>query len=759
MKKFRAFALASVAPIAMMTAAATAQEQMADAVREVPQTAVEEVVVNGVVFRDRTETAAPVLSYDLEYFQRFEPVTAGDALKRVSSVQFLSDVSESDGARLRGLDSGYTQILINGEKVPGGGLDRSFFVDRIPAELIERVEVVRNSSANRSGDAVSGALNIVLRDGNSLEGGYVRAGGSRFRDGELRGTAGGVYGGEAGPGRILLGVNVQGRRNPKLKISERYDAPGGTLDNIETQADTRDGTDYSFNGSYIVPIGPGEFKVDGFFVRTDREEFEDSIEYIDGVLTSPNTDTRTLQTEDIQQDNYGVNARYKFPMLGGETSLKLGYAAFTDKTNNLEQEFEYRRDAVPFPDDDRYTGDSELNDLEDTEISAKLEHEHKFSDMLKAEAGLQFNQKDRDTNIVAVRNRFNIPNPPAARPTIPPTFTGYAPVPGGLSTIEERRIDPYIMFSGDAGPLKWEAGLRYETTDVEINDLTAPAATQRTNTDYNTLLPSAHIRWSLTEQDRISISGSRTVRRPNFNDMSPAVLLAEKGENDFVGNPLLRPEKAWGFDVGYEHYLGRKGVVGLNFFYRDISDVIEDVNTGVVGSEGAGTFVLSSANTGSGEVYGVEFDLSTPLGVIGLPDTGIFVNASWLDSKLSDNFGSRRFNDQAKYVVNTGFIQDLPTWGAAFGVTYRKQGAAYGRIVGEEVRTTYGSDLEAFIEKKITSNFVVRFTGSNLLNYRKKEVFNKFNTIGDQTTRSFDEYELESEKSGPVLQLVARYAF
>ena len=82
------------------------------------------------------------------------------AVRRPSS----SDVLECDGARLRGLDPGYTQILINGEKVPGAGDDRSFFVDRIPAELVERIEIVRSPSANRSGDAVAGALNIVLRD-------------------------------------------------------------------------------------------------------------------------------------------------------------------------------------------------------------------------------------------------------------------------------------------------------------------------------------------------------------------------------------------------------------------------------------------------------------------------------------------------------------------------------------------------------------------------------------------------------------------
>ena len=79
-----------------------------------------EIVVQGqITYRNRNDEAEPVLVYDADYFQRFEPLTAGDALKRVPSVTFLSDVIESDGARLRGLEPGYTQILINGEKVPG----------------------------------------------------------------------------------------------------------------------------------------------------------------------------------------------------------------------------------------------------------------------------------------------------------------------------------------------------------------------------------------------------------------------------------------------------------------------------------------------------------------------------------------------------------------------------------------------------------------------------------------------------------------
>ena len=144
----RTFNLHSVAALALATALLAAPAAAQDAPLPIaeedrgdgPITSSQDLVVLGSVgFRNRTEEAEPGLSYDSEFFQRFEPLTAGDALKRVPSVTFLSDVIESDGARLRGLAPGYTQILINGERVPGTNNDRSFFMDRIPAELIDRV--------------------------------------------------------------------------------------------------------------------------------------------------------------------------------------------------------------------------------------------------------------------------------------------------------------------------------------------------------------------------------------------------------------------------------------------------------------------------------------------------------------------------------------------------------------------------------------------------------------------------------------------
>lgn len=732
----------------------------------------EDIVVLGrIQYRDRSDTIAPTLQYDADYFQRFEPLTAGDALKRVPSVAFLSDVLESDGVRLRGLDPAYTQILINGEQVPGSGADSgafgngadgAFFVDRIPAELIDRVEIVRSQSANRSGDAVAGALNIVLRDSYSLNGGYVRAGGLYWEnDGNVGEVIGGVWGGQFGPGRLLIGANMQDRHNPKDKLSLRYDAPGGTLDNSEVQTDVRDGTDYSGNFSYTVPVGPGELELTGFLVHTDRYENEDSIEYVDGIVTPANINVVNDNNNSIRQRSFTLSSGYRFDMAGGETRARLSYSEFDTDEDEFENEMEYRRDGAPYPEADRFTRDLIAYRVDDQELRARLGHERELGDTLEIDFGVDFEQKERD--VFAGEGRFrtsgnisgNIPN--ASGAGVPPTLPAISANAGGDNTIERTRIDPFVMLTGDVGAFAWEAGVRYQTTETEITDRTVGGGA--TETSYEVFLPSAHLRWNLTDDDRISASVARTIRNPSFNFLSPALLEEELEDNDFIGNPELDPELAWGLDVGYERRLGRTGIAGVNVFYRDITDLIEVADTGLVGSAGGDARVYSPRNVGDGTVWGVEFDLSAPLTVIGLENTGVFLNYSWLDSDVEDDFGSRRFNSQSESVLNVGFIHDMPAIAASFGATYRNQGDAFSRIVSEEVTTTYGADLEVFVEKGIGESFTLRLTGSNLLDASKDETFLVFSDAVAQTARTPSEYEIETESAGPVFQLVGRYAF
>lgn len=767
----------------------------------------EAIVVPGEIsYRNRVEGAPPILDYGVEYFQRFEPLTVGDALKRVPSVAFLSDVLESDGVRLRGLDPAYTQILINGEQVPGSGdssgafgngADGAFFVDRIPAELIERVEIVRSQSANRSGDAVAGAINIVLRDSYSLDGGFVR-GGALYWDGDQTWghTLGGVWGGEALGGRLLVGLNMQDRHNPKDKLSLRYEEPGGLLTDIEDQIDIRDGTDYSGNFSYETEIGGGEFSIDGFYVHTDRFAEENSIEYEnedeDDTLTEADLRdpallvSRNANNVDTTQDSFSLNSRYAFEMFGGETRVKLGFASFEAGVVEFEDEASYDFGEANLEEYESEIADSNLND---EEFKFKLEHERELAGDIDLEFGVHYENKERENLVLSADFGSEVGDGdfPNALP-----FDGSLvdrgdldAVDGGDNTIERRRIDPYLMMSGDSGRFAWEAGLRYETTEYTIEDRTAGATDENS---FEILLPSAHAKFSLTENDRILLSVARTTRNPSFNFLSPATLEEELGDNDFVGNPFLKPETAWGVDLGFEHRIGRTGVIGVNFFYRDVTDLIEVFNTGdpsatalddyddeveefLEDNPGAdentpgypefdpNSFVYSARNTGDGQVWGVEFDASAPLTFVGLENTGVFFNYSWLDSEIEDEFGTRMFNSQAESVLNVGFIHDMPSLGASFGLTYRDQGDAYSRIVSEETFTSYGADLEFFVEKRIGERFTVRLTGSNLLDESKDEIFNKFDNAEDQIDRDFDEYEVERESAGPVFQVIGRYAF
>jgi len=760
---------ALVAPVSF---AAFAADAPADASPDPKQ--LDSVVVQAdIAYRNRTDSIAPVLSYDLEYFQRFEPLTVGDMLKRVPSVAFVSDVLEYDGAQLRGLDPGYTQILINGKKVPGAGNDRSFFVDRIPAELVERIEIIRSTSANRSGDAVAGALNIVLRDAYEFDGRYVRLGALRFDDGEIKPTYGTVASGEVGGGRLLGGFNVQGRYNPKRKRSDRFEEPGGDFTDREDQDDTRDGDDYSANLSYTRDIGTGRLSVDGFYVRTDRTETEHSVEYNDPTSTSrDNLLSINDQVEKIRQDNWSLGVEYVFDMAGGRTEFDLDYARFDDDTRSTEEESGFDDEDTP-PSFDEREGTRTLTETRDSEGTFKLAHKRGVGGATM-EFGVDFLDKRRETTLQV--SEVDTDEEGAA---LPP----YDEFDRSDSRIDEKRVDPYLMFSGAVGALAWEAGLRYETTDVDV-----AFDDEKASNDYNTLLPSAHLKWDFTSADRLLFSIGRTVRRPNFDQILPLTLEEEFGDNDFTGNPTLDPERAWGVDFGYERRLGTRGVFGVNVFYRDVKDLIEVVNTGDPSSTALGdyedeveefldenpsatpttpgypafdpdSFVYTALNVGDGSVYGIEFDLSTPLTALGLPDTGLFVNYSWLDSDVKDDFGERRFNNQAKYVYNVGFIHDVRDWGMSFGASYRRQGNAFARLLAEEVTTSYDGDLEVFIEKRFGDDLSLRLTGSNLLDASKDEAFHKFDNATDQFNRDYDEFELETESSGPVYQLIMRYSF
>src|SRR5688572_24560692 len=159
-----AMSLAALPAAAFAQAAPVAQPELSEI----------EVLAKRVNARNRVDTPAPTLSYDEEYFQRFEPVSVGDMMKRVPGVVFSDDIGEYAAPSLRGIGTEYTQVLVNGRRITGGTNDNTVVVDRIPSELVERIEIIRSPSADIDSQGIGGTLNVILKEGAELTGGVYR---------------------------------------------------------------------------------------------------------------------------------------------------------------------------------------------------------------------------------------------------------------------------------------------------------------------------------------------------------------------------------------------------------------------------------------------------------------------------------------------------------------------------------------------------------------------------------------------------------
>ncbi|WP_167954950.1 TonB-dependent receptor plug domain-containing protein [Sphingomonas jejuensis] len=737
-----ALPLALAAPaFAQETATVGQDARTADAPAEGETPAASDIIVTGTIaFRNRTTDPNPVLSYDLDYFQRFEPVSVGEMLKRVPGVTFTSDVLEYDGVQFRGLPPGYTQVLINGRRAPGGEADRSFFVDRIPAELVERIEIVRSPRADQPSEGVAGTLNIVTKESTTFEGGFAKAAALINQDGELRPSFAGAYSGRLGERTSLWGaLNYQERRNPKEKVSLRYDGlpeAGGGIDdpafsNTELQDDTRDGSDLSGSAELRHEFAGGGFvRVQGFFVDTDREEFERSVTLDGADLDFDGVET---QIEDIDQQTYTISGDAGVPLGGGlELGLAASWSGYREDTTATTFVGENEDDL-----DDLELDDEERLEIRDDEYGGTVSLAYALGSA-RVKAGIDLLRKDRDG-------------------------LNDGDFLSGAFRVREDRYDPYVRFTFDPLPdLSVDAGLRYEITRRTV----AGEDVGEVRYEAETLNPSLHLRFAPTVADQFRLSVARTVRRPGYDLVSPLEQEESPGDDDTtLGNPALRNERAWGVDAGYERRLGA-GILGVNLFYRAVDDLIELVSLGE-NPENEDGQLFTPQNIGDGETWGVEVDVSVPLTFAGLPDTGIFANYTYLDSSVTDPFTEqdRRFNNQPHHIYNAGFIQTLRAADASFGATVSGRSDARESNFDEIVDLRYGADLEAFVEKRFGERFVLRFSVQDILRRSKREDFRTFDgdslgeILANRAAGEIDEFEQERERAGPLYQVTMRAAF
>ena len=762
------------------------------------------VVIGNKIYRNRTDTIAPELTFGQEFFQKFEPTSVGDSLKRVPGVAFTSDIGEYDAPALRGLGAGFTQILVNGRPIPGAGNDRSVFVDRIPAEIIDRIEIIRSPTADLDSQGIGGTINIILKDGTSLPPGVIaRAGLLYFPDGKdtFKGSGAIPWSGrnEAETVAWSLTVDAQQRYNPKLTRQEVFtdDSPGFEnsttgLDLFEPfnrdaavaverseELDTRRSFDLSLNGDITFEVGPqSKLRFDGFYIRTRRTDTEQTInlerpeDEDEEIVLDEGWDIDSLEVgkEPFKQANFGLSGLYEAKFGEGmSVETQLRYSQFKEKSSN--NTFELDDDDVDL--DTLVAEDLNLDDFENEliEIDALDTTDREFS-------GDASFKKEWANWSIKLGTAGKLKNRRFGQ-TVGEDLNDEedASLVESLFHYREKRLDGFALAEFKlGGGAKAQAGVRAEYTKSRQKirqDITEDEVESASSSEFH-LNPSAHLQVPLGDGPQLRVSVARTVRRPNIDQVVPFRQVDDPEDNDVtIGNPDLKFETAWGIDVGLEQRIQR-GVVGINFFYRRVNDLIALVNTGIPSdpeadpeSEEGRARIYTFDNVGKGKVYGFEFDLSAPLSFIGLDNTGIFANFTRLWSKRTEpNLGFKvPFDGQPKYVYNFGLTQDFPTFGASAGFSFRKQGESISTFLGEEEHQFYKGNLEAYVEKRIGKNFVLRLSGNNLLDARSLQYERNFDgdtgldIIEAQRAGDVDNFEVEHEETSRQFMLTARLVF
>lgn len=785
--------------LAIVPGYALAQDTAAPAEQDREEvTELQSVVVTGEIqYRNRTETTAPELVYGQEFFAQFEPVSVGDQLRRVPGVAFTSDIGESDSPQLRGLGQGYTQILVNGRPIPGAGNDRTVFVDRIPAEIIDRIEIVRSPSADIDSQGVGGTINIILKDGESLPPGIIARAGATY-DVDAGKTRGNVSASMSGRNKsetmfYSLTVDAQERYNNKDVVEEvfesdsvgfdeevvrrgigrslaRWDNPAesSAVERVEEQ-DSRDSRDLSFNGDLTWHLSEdSSLRLDAFALSTRRKEHQDTRIYEgDGSIGGLELDAPELefQDADFRQDSFGFSAEYQ-KMLGELTKfdLQASYSNFTD--DSVEDTFEetndnlVNRESIDADDTEWTVGASITRDMPGFASAIGI-------DGAELKIGLSAKLKDRDYRLV-------IDDDLAEEDYV---------TSDGRFQYKERRVDGYAKMKWSVNDaVTVETGLRAESTKteqdfgtdfLEAGELQEAVSGSAEGSEFM-LNPSAHVQWKITDRDQLRFSMARTVRRPSIDQLVPAYSLESPGDEDVtIGNPDLAFESSWGLDLGYERRFGGRGVLGINVFSRRISDLIGLVNTGLpvdeigLDPEDFPGALYTYRNIGDAKTRGIEFDLSTPLTFMGLEETGVFANYTrlWSDRADPAGGGDIEIDFQPKYVYNVGVTQNIPNWDMSFGFSYQKQGESRFVTYGEIESQLYDGNLEFFVEKRLGERTVLRLTGNNLLDAESKQAEAGFDgdngaeILANQAAYNVDAFEVEREASSPRWTLTLRVVF
>jgi TonB-dependent receptor len=257
----------------------------------------------------------------------------------------------------------------------------------------------------------------------------------------------------------------------------------------------------------------------------------------------------------------------------------------------------------------------------------------------------------------------------------------------------ERIYAGYVMNSVELGRLRVNLGLRLEATrsaytgHVAAKDSASgtTSVSQVSGTqNYTDLFPSLQLRYAVDGNTNVRAAVTRAIARPNYSDLAPSLqgsvnsIYQFQYSNLSAGNPDLRPEHAWNYDLLVERFLPAVGgVVSGGVFYKSLSDVILTRNFVYRGPFAPfdGFYGTEPENGGSGHVVGIEADWTQHLVFLPGALSGLGFDVNWMhaDSKVLVDPATGReapLLRQAPDIANAALLYDHGPVSARFAWTY-----------------------------------------------------------------------------------------
>jgi len=571
----------------------------------------------------RRESSAAKIVIGREEIQKQGDANLGEVLKRLPGVTVQGAPGRGGAIRMRGLGGGYTQILLDGERLPPG-----FSIDSLLPEQVERIEILRAPTAETGARAIAGTINIVLREGQ------------KANPDDLKITRSREYGHDSTLLNWVHNLNIQPLTGTlTMSVTDQY----------------RPDSSSSVITSNVL----------GDSTRSNESLGRRQAMHANARLQWRGEQGKTLTlTPFVVYSDFAGNGLIQANRLGteaSETAQTLNQSRFA--MARLNGQWAQRLSA-----DDRLevrfgVGQSEY----DLRLDQTLTTPSATTPLLLNTTQYQ-NFIDRSGSLSSKWTRA--------------MDNGHQVVSGleleGVRRVEEARglLDDN---AGDltASTLRWAAyaqdefkinrhwsahtGLRYETITTEANATSG----LKSNTS-SVWTPLLHALWKPdpTKRDQVRMSLTRSYRTPTLHNLmarpvSSGEVISRPTRPDRIGNPDLRPELATGIDVAFERYLAGGGVLSANVFRREITDLIRYTVT-----QQNGRFVSSPINIGDASTQGLELEAKFRL-------NQAFTDALPIDIRSNVSF----FGSNVKQVPGpNNRLDQQPDMTANLGADYRIRG-------------------------------------------------------------------------------------